>query len=610
MRSFVTLLAACLVLAASPCSAEPSTDSNRELTNLRVFARVYGYLRFFYPDERMASLDWDRLAVSSLAEARGARDDAELRKILLQTWQPVAPEFRLLLGAEAAPANSTEVGRAQEEPLLFWQYHGIKLSERQGPYLQRFVDSGEKSGAHQPLFQPEAPPRLLKAQLTPELRLEMPLTVTRRENEERSHSLAPAFAALSAKLDSLDLKQAPASDWRIPVAGILSAWNVFQHFHPYLDQIGADWEKALETALRETMDSQNPEDYQRALMRMIAASHDGHGYVYGITYNSGGLPIRITRCGSQLVISGSLQEDLFRKGDQLLTVDGVDALTVLEQVKARTPGSPQLSEYRALNQFGAGPVGSIVHVGLLRSGNHMTVDFMRTAERRNYFFNPVPEFQFPAFAELRPGVYYLNLYHCGAALLSEKMPLLAQAEGLIIDWRWDGHKIPEGTEMISPHTDIVPHLIDNEVQASPMLIPLIVQPDRRGWRYDENTWPISPKAPRIKARIVFINEPSTVSYGETCMAVIADYHLATLVGAPTAGCNGNANFIPLPGGLRAMWTGMDVRKHDHSPFYLRGFTPDHPVSRTLEGVIAGRDEFLAAAIAAIETPQLNPAGAD
>jgi len=610
MRSFISLLAACLLLAATSGSAEPSADANRELTNLRVFARVYGYLRFFYPDERMASLDWDRLAASALAEVRSAKDDAALQKTLMKLWQPIAPECWLFLNTETVTATSSKSSKAPGEPLLYWQYHGIKLSEKQGPYSQRFVDSGETSGAHQPLFPSEAPPRLLKVQLTSELRLEMPLAVTRRENEESSRSQAPAFAALNARLATQDLHNLPPGDWRISVAGVIAAWNVFQHFHPYLDQIGADWDKALETALRETMDSQDPEDYQRALMRMIAVSHDGHGYVYGITYNSGGLPIRLTRCGDQLVITGSLQEDLFRKGDQLLSLDGVEALTVLGQLKARTPGSPHLSEYRALNQFGAGPIGSTVHVELLRSGSKVSFDVTRTQERRNYFFNPVPEFQFPAFAEPRPGIYYINLYHCGAGMLAERMPQLAQARGIIVDWRWDGHQIAEGTEMISPHSDIVPHLIDTEVQASPMLVPLIVQPDRKGWRYDENTWPISPKAPRIKARIVFINEPSTVSYGETCMAVIADYHLATLVGAATAGCNGNGNFIPLPGGLRVMWTGMDVQKHDHSPFYLQGFRPDYPVSRTVEGVLAGRDEYLESALAAIEAPQPKPARTD
>lgn len=84
------------------------------------------------------------------------------------------------------------------------------------------------------------------------------------------------------------------------------------------------------------------------------------------------------------------------------------------------------------------------------------------------------------------------------------------------------------------------------------------------------------------------------------MAMIADYHLAPLVGAPTAGCNGNAIFIPLPGGFRVTWTGMDVRKHDRSSFYTVGFAPDFPVARTIRAVAEERDEYLEDAIEVLE----------
>jgi hypothetical protein len=81
---------------------------------------------------------------------------------------------------------------------------------------------------------------------------------------------------------------------------------------------------------------------------------------------------------------------------------------------------------------------------------------------------------------------------------------------------------------------------------------------------------------------------------------VADYHLATLFGALTAGCNGNANFIPLPGGFRIMWTGMNVRKHDGSPFYTVWFVPNFPVAHMLRAVEEGRDEYLGKAIEVIE----------
>jgi hypothetical protein len=186
--------------------------------------------------------------------------------------------------------------------------------------------------------------------------------------------------------------------------------------------------------------------------------------------------------------------------------------------------------------------------------------------------------------------------------LELRLPELATARGVIFDTRSDGRAslADAWTKHIQPHTHIIPHLIDKPIKASPMRIPQVTQPDRVGWSWSEATWPVEPKAPRFTGRVVFINEPSVVSYGETCMAMIADYGLAKLVGAPTAGCNGNANFFSLPSGYGIMWTGMEVLKHDHSRFYVTGFPPDYPVARTLKAVKDGRDEYLEKAIAVIE----------
>ncbi|MCB0853693.1 MAG: peptidase S41, partial [Bacteroidetes bacterium] len=78
------------------------------------------------------------------------------------------------------------------------------------------------------------------------------------------------------------------------------------------------------------------------------------------------------------------------------------------------------------------------------------------------------------------------------------------------------------------------------------------------------------------------------------------YDLATIIGQPTAGTNGNVNYIILPGKYRVTWTGMRVRKHDGSELYGSGIQPDIFVERTIEGVIQQRDEFLERALMEIE----------
>ena len=80
------------------------------------------------------------------------------------------------------------------------------------------------------------------------------------------------------------------------------------------------------------------------------------------------------------------------------------------------------------------------------------------------------------------------------------------------------------------------------------------------------------------------------------MGIVEHYKLAEIVGQPTAGTNGNVNPFTIPGGFTIVWTGMRVLKHDGSQHHGVGIQPTIPASRTIEGIVEGRDELLEVAI--------------
>jgi len=81
------------------------------------------------------------------------------------------------------------------------------------------------------------------------------------------------------------------------------------------------------------------------------------------------------------------------------------------------------------------------------------------------------------------------------------------------------------------------------------------------------------------------------------MAMIEHYRLGAIVGAPTAGTNGDIAQILFPTGCTTNFTGRRVTKPDGSQHHLLGVRPTIPASRTLAGVAAGRDEVLERALA-------------
>ena len=129
---------------------------------------------------------------------------------------------------------------------------------------------------------------------------------------------------------------------------------------------------------------------------------------------------------------------------------------------------------------------------------------------------------------------------------------------------------------------------------------IVTRPDRKQVRFAFDAWHVAPEAPRITAKVAFLADGRAISYAESYLGVVEHHRLAEIVGAPTAGTNGNVNPFTLPGGYQVVWTGMKVLKQDGSRHHGVGILPTIPAARTLAGVRAGRDEVLEAGIAAVK----------
>lgn len=297
--------------------------------------------------------------------------------------------------------------------------------------------------------------------------------------------------------------------------------------------------------------------------------------------------------------------EAIQTGDVIVAIDGVPAETHVAHLQSLVSGSPQLVEFRALNQLGLGQMEQAVHITHQRGDDLLEYPYTRVANQSgwsNLFFNAVIDAKLPTIAELEPGIFYVNLKSTTKAQFTEHLDQLAAARGIIFDQRWDGTRTE--AEPMSAISDLLPHLTDQVITSGNWQIPQIIWPDQQHVTFGSDDWDVAPKAPYFQGKKVFINVPAVVSSGETFSGMVDHYNLAEFVGEPTAGCNGNVNYIKLFNGYHAMYTGMKVEKHDGSPLHLIGYQPDHPVTVTQAGIRNGQDEYLDTALEAIKS-QLN-----
>jgi len=194
-------------------------------------------------------------------------------------------------------------------------------------------------------------------------------------------------------------------------------------------------------------------------------------------------------------------------------------------------------------------------------------------------------------AELAPRILYVDPGRVTDSDFAAALSSLVQARGIIYDLRGP-HFLPQLYVFLG-------HLLNRPAQGPPTEAPVVTRPDGAETIFQESRWTASPVPPYLSARIAFLAGGSTVGTAETILAVAGRYRLGEIVGGSSGGAGGMVNSFTLPGGYELTWSAEKVRNYDGSPLFGVGIRPTVPVSPTLAGIAAGKDEVLERAIQAV-----------
>ena len=374
----------------------------------------------------------------------------------------------------------------------------------------------------------------------------------------------------------------PGGDTRASrLASVALLWGIQQHFHPELDPTRPDWIAALPAALEGVARAAGREAFLRELRRLLAPLDDGQALVGHPDDSYGVLPLAWAWVEDRLVVTGTSPEaGGLRAGDVITTLDGRPVTDLLADAETRVSAPRRETRRgRAAVSFLQGPAGVPVQLGVERPGSPpFTVTLTRGME-------DIRDTPLPAVAEPRPGVFYVDLRQTPKDELLKLLPKLAAARGVVFDLR--------GQAKPMVPTLLLSHLADRKVESLSSQVPVVMRPDHRNVLWLTTFLNVQPAEPRLSRTVFVINE-RTRGYSENLLGEVERYGWAGIVGEPSAGSTGTLNWTTLPGGYEVVWTGRRVLKHDGSPW--RGVKPTVPVSRTLQGIAAGRDEMIDRAV--------------
>ena len=733
------------------CGKHHKIDS---LKNIEAFCRLYGYVKYFYPGDEAAKIDWNKFAIYGVKKVENAKDSAELKQILEEIFLPIAPALSIFKqGQDSGFSNSfITPPNKNDMKIISWQHLGVglgssesvyksirlnrkntlhdemnygtisssldaipfrnkefkfkaavKVNEGKG-YLWLRIDTENKgigffdnmsdrpvqtnewkdyeitgvvdrdavqiyfggllSGTgkvwvdnfhffirNQDIWEPvalqnpdfeedlegksptgwDALNPSYKIQITSEtaekgkksisieseiqyfsgelfkkkasfgetvskeigsgLSCIFPLALYGTEDNTYPQVQIKDFNFLTSEIEKEVPNELSGNDRYVRLGDVVITWNIFQHFYPYFDIVGTDWNAALKETLKLASKDKTEKEFLFTMKKFIAKLKDGHGRV-GIAGQSRKeflLPLVCEWIEEQPVIVRILDKNIsnIQVGDILREIAGENSISKLEKAKqyisAATDGWLM---FRALDEILITPNELDTKIKVEREDGNIIESTIKPVSRLIYYRSSYnSESSMPK--KLKDGVYYIDISNVPMDKINSEMSELIKAKAILCDLR--GY--PKSNH------DFISHLLkEKDTSTAWIKIPQIIYPDFENVTYRDRGWEIEPMKPYLPAKIVFIIDGQAISYAESYMSFIEHYKLATIVGQPTAGTNGNINPFQLPGGYYVSWTGMKVVKHDGSQHHGIGIIPNVRVERTIKGVREGRDEYLEKAL--------------
>ncbi len=380
------------------------------------------------------------------------------------------------------------------------------------------------------------------------------------------------------------------ADLSVRLADLIILFNALGHSYPYWDDASQSAEKVWHSAIGKAFLDITDHDFLVTLKQIANLLNDGHMFIdlFGDSDKDvATLPLLFDIAEGKIIVKRILDSRLnerIKVGDELIEIDGKNPFEVLRSLESVYSGSRQWKRAKSIVALSKGLKNETCHLKMKRGKVSISDDISRTHPYSEYIAGS--DRNNKGTSEwITEEIFYINL---NKTTTQAHMAEIARAKSVIIDMR--GY-LREDTETFLSHLT-TKKLIAN----SGMFTPEILYPDYQNVSYVKGAYDIEPAMPLIKAKIFLLCDATSQSATESFLSAYKQFKLATIVGQPSSGTNGNINLISMPGGYRFFYSGMLVKNPDGSKHHLNGVTPDIIVQNTITGILNGKDEVLEKAI--------------
>jgi C-terminal processing protease CtpA/Prc len=524
-----------------------AAKAQTQTANIALYTKVWGFVKYHHPSVAGGTINWDSVFVAHIDKVIATKNSGELNA-----------EVAGLIAAAGPDKNTEEVHLSGDifttNHDLGWLENSTLLSRPNRAKLL-YIFAHRNRGIN----------RFVKY------------------NNQTNYSGENSFEQMT---------------WPMPEYRLLFLarfWNAINYYDPYKFITAENWNSVLNRFIPRVRNVKDATSYDKILLQLAVALHDGHAQLYGRDDILGKylLPFYTTLLGDTAVITHTDETGLcakagIKQGDLLVAINNEPINKRIARFKPYVTSSNSASLNRSLMYNLLRTTDTSERVTIKRGAKMFTtlISSIPAAKRNwqsqnNYNVN---EKGYEIIGKSIVMVYTDQNWGKSADTIKA---LMRTKKAIIFDARsyMDDDAFYSIFDMFLPG----PTPIDIETK---------IMPDEPGYF----KWVLMPKMGAANPRpyngtVIILADERCQSQGEYTVMTLQTIPHSVTIGSQTGGLDGAVSYFPMGGGMTISHSGYGIYYPDKTPTQQRGVRIDIQAPKTVSSIISGRDVALEKAMA-------------
>lgn len=378
-------------------------------------------------------------------------------------------------------------------------------------------------------------------------------------------------------------------------------WNIVNYFYPSKYLIGENWDTVLKEMLPLFINAKDTISYHLAILELVTKINDSHSYFSTLyTFRHWGdkfTPFMVRIINDKAVVTRILNDSLakindIKIGDAILQIDEKSVTQILQENWKYIPASNFQTKLRNTKfLFFQSPLDSSE---ILFERNEVKQSKIIHRDAHPEFLSKLNSSFLPSYVINNPwkiiddSILYINPTLITKKELKRLFKHLNRYKGLIVDLRYYNKEIGVGAISRAIHR--------KKIQFVKFLVPCKHAPGKFYFFNTSQDKTGKKNNNYYRGKTVLLINEATQSIGELSCMMLQSAANVISIGSQTAGADGSAVPIILPGGYVTRFSEMGVYYPDGKPTQRIGLHPEIFVQPTIGGITIGKDELLDRAI--------------